>query len=918
MARFIAERKVLFAGNLGLRLIKDLLPFVGPILIGIVVDLLSGSSGRNRSLLGIDLQQNSVRAIVIVAIFMAALAVAKAVVGYIHTIVAAHMGRHVVQAARRDLADAAMKMSLDERRRFNSGDLLDRCLADSKGLRSFTQNVIIRVISNTVRAVFPLAFMFMIDPLLAIVVLAVIPLQSTFSAILQRRLQRQTHEARSRESLHTSAVKEAIDGWNNVASVGGQEWAAKGIHATAAASEDAKIVKKHTTASISVVISLCTAMGIAAVYAIGGWRIISSGVLDGTADADALTLGTLTAFVGVAKKTYAPFQAYTKIVSSYRTGLVNLERIADVLDAPMIAPRADGPDLKVTEGNIGLEMVSFSYEDDEAPTLHGLTGQIPGHALTVITGSSGAGKTTLLRLLLGLDVPSTGVISIDGQDINEAKLASVQQAIALVPQEPVLFTGTMSENLLLGLEDITTAQLLEACDRAGLVEMVRALPDGLETKVGSGKHMLSGGQLRRVAIARALLRDPAVLLLDEPTTGLDVQNSSLILNTLRRISDRTTVVMVSHRSEPLLASDHHLILQDGNWAPASSDRKSRPSRALGGAIPFPSWNGPQHKPAGSNGSPANGSSPNGIAANGSTTNGTADEQSTEGVTNQASTRSPKPFNSLPSYLAQPSDPGNLPTNGGPTSTTGSPGKSTSNVTPIRKGVSNEPAPPEPVGEVDQRVLALSAMGRPIVLTSATNDAATTRVLMISGHRAKARPITALAPAIFAQIAADEAPVALACIEDVNPDGSFSELRQTALGVDIETDHVAREAAETSILRRTIDQWKADIVIDVAEGTRQPIGTQQVTVVIRFLPDASGQPTPELMRFAQHLKYQLTESLYRFDVKFVGAARDTLAATHDATVVELTASDPRDPSVVRALIAAAVAVYRTAAGNLQPS
>jgi ABC-type multidrug transport system fused ATPase/permease subunit len=213
MTRLLAERKGLFAGNLALRLVNDLLPFLGPILVGVTVDLLSGASGRERSLLGIELTQNDVRSIVIVALFMAGVALARTIVGYIHTIVAAHMGRHVVQAARRDLADAAMQMTLDERRHFDSGDLLDRCLADSKGLRGFTQNVIIRVISNTVRVIFPVVFMFTIDPLLAVVVLAVIPLQSGASALLQRRLQRQTHEplwSRKRSTGGTMSPRSAV------------------------------------------------------------------------------------------------------------------------------------------------------------------------------------------------------------------------------------------------------------------------------------------------------------------------------------------------------------------------------------------------------------------------------------------------------------------------------------------------------------------------------------------------------------------------------------------------------------------------------------------------------------------------------------------------------------------------------------
>jgi len=906
MTRLLSERKGLFAGNLALRLVKDLLPFLSPILVGMVVDLLSGVAGRDRNLLGIELTQNDVRSIVIIALFMGGLALAKAAVGYAHTIAAAHLGRHVVQAARRDLADAAMQMSLDERRRFNSGDLLDRCLADSKGLRGFTQNVIIRVISNTVRAVFPVVFMFMIDPLLAIVVLAVIPVQSSISAILQRRLQRQTHDARSREATHTSAVKEAIDGWNNVASVGGQEWAAKGINATAAASEDAKIVKKHTTASISTVISLCTAFGIAAVYAIGGWQIVSSGVLDGTGNVaeGALTLGTLTAFVGVAKKTYAPFQAYTKIVSSYRTGLVNLERIADVLDAPMIDPRHDGPDLTIDRGEISLENVSFTYDDGEQPTLRALTGSIPGSSLTVITGSSGAGKTTLLRLLLGLDVPDTGSVSIDGQDINEAKFSSVQAAIVLVPQEPVLFTGTLSENLLLGLEGSSTKHLLQACDRAGLLETVRKLPKGLETEVGSGKHMLSGGQLRRMAIARALLRQPAILLLDEPTTGLDVQNSMLILNTLRRISDHTTVVMVSHRSEPLKASDHHLILSDGGWmnsvdhyaavaaAAASVTRIQEKTTHAGFGMPMPvderlakalstvplntesaASNG-QHNGTMSNGSGDGNSNSNDATSNGTTSNGTTSNGTTSNGT-------------------------------------------TSNLDALRSGRRRDPLMRHE--QLDFQVLALSAMGRPIMFGGVDSSVATTRLMLVSGQRSLLHPITGIASAIFARAVADDsANAAIASIEDVNPDGEFSPRRSTALGVDITTDHRARSAVETRAWHTAMDEWFTDLVVDMAANPALLDDPYDVEVVVRFTPDADGQPSGETADFARRIRTHLDESSCSYRVTMAGSLVGSLTEVRAIPVVELTASSPNDHAMVQAMIVAVVAIYRAASDVPEPT
>lgn len=642
-----------------------------------------------------------------------------------------------------------------------------------------------------------------------------------------------------------------------MASVGGQEWAAQGIHNTAAAAEDAKIVKKHTTARISAVISLCTAFGIAAVYAIGGWRIITSGALDGSGDAaaGAPTLGSLTAFVGVAKKTYAPFQAYTKIVSNYRTGLVNLERIADVLDAPMIDPRDDGPDLKVTEGTITLDDVSFTYNEGDSPTLRALTGSIPGRSLTVITGSSGAGKTTLLRLLLGLDVPGTGTASIDGQDINIAKFSSVQRAIALVPQEPVLFTGTLSENLLLGLEDTTTQELLEACDRAGLLDMVRQLPKGLDTPVGSGKHMLSGGQLRRLAIARALLRRPAVLLLDEPTTGLDVQNSTLVLNTLRRISDRTTVVMVSHRSEPLKASDHHMILQDGGWT-SSVDHLTADHQAPAAGGDADALVTNELSVTAANGSHQYVATPNGAKANGHTANGQPVPQSV-----------------------------------------------------MAAGTADELLRHH---DVDQQVLALSAMGRPIVLTDLESERAQTRIMMISGHRTALRPITGIAPAVFANVIADDhAVVALASIEDVNPDGAFSPRRETVLGVDIETDHHQATAAETRTLHSALTRWRTDVLIDVATRVSDVESPHHVELAVRFKPDADGNPPPDLTAFAHEIRSRLDQSPYSFRVKLLGCLPGSMTDALALTVVEITAHNATNAEVVQAMIEATVATYRAA-------
>lgn len=849
MWRLLGERKVLFGTNLGLRLIKDMLPFMGPILVGLLIDVLTGT---DRSLLGFDFDGLDRRALLILAGLMALLAVLKMFIGYIHTMVAAHMGRHVVEAARRDLANAAMQMALDERRRFNSGDLLDRCLADSKGLRSFTQNVIIRVISNTVRAVWPLLYMFMMDWVMALVVLAVIPLQSTLSAMLQHRLQRQSRTARKAEASHTAAVKEAIDGWSSVASVGGQDWVASELRSTASSSEDAKIAKKRTTAAISAVISFCTALGIAVCYAIGGMRVLdhATAISAGEVASGVLTVGELSSFIGIAKKVYAPFQAYTKIVNSYRTGLVNLERISEVLDAPMIDPRPDGPELVVTSGDITLDHVGFTYQDDEAPVLQSLTGRIPGRTLTVITGSSGAGKTTLLRLLMGHDQPAHGSIAIDGQDINKARLASVQRVMALVPQEPMLFTGTLGENLTLGLTDADTNDLLDACHRAGLLELVRDLPQGLDTEVGSGRHMLSGGQLRRMAIARALLRNPSILMLDEPTAGLDDLHSKQVLETLRRIATSATVLMVSHRKDPLLASDHHLVLQDGTWKdghgqgdrwrPEGVDRITEPAPSQAeaaadqGLLETIGQNGNGHH--GSDDSPADGEdrvdSPALVAssANGHSTNGEAD-------------------------LA---------------AANGSPGRMT----------------------VGQAMVDLSAMGRPISMAYIDRTKPTSRVLVAGNHRAEAMTSPAVIEGLLRGTAADPlANIAVAAIPTVNPDGAFTEDGRSVLGIDLVGDHGNRLARETSVLQQATRSWKPNLVFDIGERASTTRPNADIEVTIRFTPGDDNTGPDWLAQLGSDIRRRLAASAFSVNVSLVAAESTSLTANTGIPVVEITAVSP---------------------------
>lgn len=198
--------------------------------------------------------------------------------------------------------------------------------------------------------------------------------------------------------------------------------------------------------------------------------------------------------------------------------------------------------------------VSVSY--DGRPVLERLTLDFPAHRITAITGASGVGKTTLLELLLGLRQPDSGRIYVDGVPLDELDAAAWRRGIGYVPQEAILLDGSMARNVTLG-EEVPDDEVERALRRAGALELVRTLPEGIHSQVGERGARLSGGERQRVAIARALLHDPLLLVLDEPTSELDAAAEARICATLRSLVDGVTVIVASHRSAVLDAADHH-------------------------------------------------------------------------------------------------------------------------------------------------------------------------------------------------------------------------------------------------------------------------------------------------------------------------------------------------------------------------
>jgi ATP-binding cassette subfamily B protein len=247
-----------------------------------------------------------------------------------------------------------------------------------------------------------------------------------------------------------------------------------------------------------------------------------------------------------------------------------MDEMFRLLDTPEEVRDLPGaPPLHVEQGHVRFENVRFGYEDGRE-ILKGLTLDVPAGQTVAVVGPSGAGKSTLARLLFRFYDPSSGRITIDGQDIAEVRQASLRAAIGIVPQDTVLFNDTLGYNIAYGRDDASAEVVAQAATGAALDAFVRALPDGFESRVGERGLKLSGGEKQRVAIARTLVKNPPILILDEATSALDSRTEEAILATLSAVTTGRTTITIAHRLSTVVDADRIVVLDGGRVAEEGS------------------------------------------------------------------------------------------------------------------------------------------------------------------------------------------------------------------------------------------------------------------------------------------------------------------------------------------------------------
>ena len=319
---------------------------------------------------------------------------------------------------------------------------------------------------------------------------------------------------------------------------------------------DAAVRNETSLAWLNIGQSLITnlMMAGAMAYSVWGW---SRGMFT---TGDVVLVNTLLA------QLFRPLDMLGWVYRTIRQGLIDMEAMFGVIDTPAeVTDMPDAPDLQVTEGHVRFEDVHFGY-DPERQILKGVSLDVKPGTMLAVVGPSGAGKSTLSRLLFRFYEPTSGRITIDGQDICGTTQKSLRRALGIVPQDTVLFNDSVGYNIGYGKDGSTQAEIEDAARGASIHDFIVSLPEGYESKVGERGLKLSGGEKQRVAIARTLLKDPPILILDEATSALDSRTEAAIQATLQGVAANRTSIVIAHRLSTVMDADQIVVLDEGRVA----------------------------------------------------------------------------------------------------------------------------------------------------------------------------------------------------------------------------------------------------------------------------------------------------------------------------------------------------------------
>ena len=502
---------------------------------------------------GVDRTIGGDRIAILVAATVAILVLGllRGVAAYYQNVMTSVVGQRVVLTIRQRLFAHMQRLSLSYHTRNPSGELLSRLTGDINQLRQSVVASMVAFFSNAVIVIGFLVIMFLMEWRLALMVVLVVPVLLGILTVYSGRIRKATRRNRRQEGALAARLHESLAGIHVVQMFAREDQEDERLRDMNRQSLKSGLKADRLGARLNRTVELVLGVAMAATLFVGAIQVI----------AGRLTPGELIVFASYMQVFYRPIRQLSRTTQRASKASSSLERITDVLDHVTDVPDGRETAPRFT-GEIQFNDVHFEYQPG-MPVLRDVDLLFEAGQTVALVGPTGAGKSSLLALIPRLYDPASGAVLIDGQNIRRFTLKSLRDQISIVPQEGMLFAASVRENIAYGRPDAGEEEI-EAAARAALIhDFVETLPDGYETEIGERGVTLSGGQRQRLAIARAIVRDAPIVLLDEPTTGLDSRSEELVMEALDRLQAGRTVIVIAHRLTTVRRADLILVVEEG-------------------------------------------------------------------------------------------------------------------------------------------------------------------------------------------------------------------------------------------------------------------------------------------------------------------------------------------------------------------
>ena len=487
------------------------------------------------------------------AIAVILIAALGAVGTYIEKRTITEVGQRVMHELRRMFYWHIQRLSMAFHDHKRTGDVISTVTTDIDSIQSAVTSGVLDFLYYSLTLLGMMAVMFYLDWRFTLIALSVLPALLAVVYTFTRRIKKASREVRKKEAEIVSTLQEVLSSIRIVKAFAREEYEQKRFETESIESVDLALKARNIKAKLSPAVEIIVAAGTALVLWFGARQ-----VLEGQ-----LTPGVLVVFFLYLGKMYKPMRELSKMADTYSRAMVGYDRIKDFLAIDLQVK--DLPDARVAppfKGAIEFEHVNFSYVPGRE-VLKDINLKIEPGQRAALVGATGCGKSTLISLIPRFYDPQSGLIRIDGTDVHQYQRKSVRQQMSFVLQETLLFRAPIWQNIAYGKPDATRAEIMRAAELANADEFIRRLPEGYDTMVGERGVTLSGGQRQRIAIARAIIRNSPILILDEPSTGLDAASEKLVMEGLEHLMQNRTTIMVAHRLATVQNADVIFVLQDG-------------------------------------------------------------------------------------------------------------------------------------------------------------------------------------------------------------------------------------------------------------------------------------------------------------------------------------------------------------------